>query len=79
MLNGGDDEEIVATYIDFCKAFDTVSHPKRILKLNKFGINGNLLSWISDFLSERIQKVKVNDSLSTEKDVLSGAPQGFRH
>jgi len=49
----------IAVYIDFCKAFDTVSHQKLILKLEKFGINGNLLSWISDFLSERTQKVKV--------------------
>ena len=63
-------------YIDFCKAFDTVSHQKLILKMEKYGITGNLLSWISDFLSERSQQVKVNDSLSMEKVVQSGVPQG---
>ena len=63
-------------YIDFCKAFDTVSHQKLILKIEKYGITGNLLSWISDFLSERSQQVKVNDSLSMEKVVQSGVPQG---
>jgi len=70
------DKNIPVELIDFCIAFDTVSHQKLILKFENFGINCNLLSWISDFLSGRTQKVKVNDSLSTEKDVLSGVLQG---
>ena len=30
-------------YIDFQKAFDTVSHPKLLLKLKSYGISGLLL------------------------------------
>ena len=30
-------------YIDFAKAFDTVSHTKLLYKLSKYGISGNIL------------------------------------
>ena len=33
-------------YIDFAKAFDTVSHKKLIHKMSKIGIQGSLLKWI---------------------------------
>ena len=41
-----------AIYIDFSKAFDTVSHCKLLIKLNSYGIRGDLLSLIGDFLSD---------------------------
>ena len=43
------------TYIDFAKAFDCVSHEKLMLKLSRpmYGINGNLLLWIKNFLQGR--------------------------
>ena len=30
-------------YFDFAKAFDTVSHPKLLIKLQSYGIKGNFL------------------------------------
>ena len=42
-------EQVVA-YLDFAKAFDSVSHGKSIAKLRQCGIRGNLLSWIENFL-----------------------------
>ena len=39
-------------YFDFKKAFDFVSHPKLQMKLPAYGISGNLLTWIIDFLHE---------------------------
>jgi retron-type reverse transcriptase len=63
-------------YLDFKKAFDSVSHVKLLSVLEKMGISGQLLLWIKDFLSNRTQSVKINDSLSVEKPVLSGVPQG---
>ena len=44
-----------AIYLDFSKAFDTVPHKKLIHKLKGYGISGNILSWITDFLSGRLQ------------------------
>ena len=36
-------------YIDFQRAFDSISHPKLILKLSNYGFLGNLLFWIKTF------------------------------
>lgn len=63
-------------YIDFRKAFDSVSHPKLITKLNSVGISGNLLNWITAFLTNRTQCVKVADRMSNKLPVTSGVPQG---
>ena len=63
-------------YIDFCKAFDSVSHQKLLFKLEKYGITGKCFSWVKDFLTGRSQKVKVGDSFSDEHNVTSGVPQG---
>ena len=38
-----------AVYFDFKKVFDSVSHPKLLIKLKAYGIAGNLFEWISDF------------------------------
>ena len=39
--------------MDFSKAFDTVPHNRLLLKLDRYGIRGNLLAWISNFLKCR--------------------------
>ena len=52
-------------YLDFAKAFDKVSHRRLLNKIEAYGIKGDLLGWISDFLSNRTQLVRINDSTST--------------
>ena len=44
--------------------------------MQAYGINNNLLSWVSSFLKDRNQKVRVNDSYSESCPVDSGIPQG---
>ena len=44
-------------YTDFSKAFDSVPHERLLNKLYAYGIRGNLLLWIRDFLSDRKQRV----------------------
>jgi hypothetical protein len=63
-------------YIDFHKAFDTVSHPKLFYKLESSGIVGSLLSLIRDLLSNRLQCTKVGNSYSDYTDVTCGVVQG---
>ena len=62
-------------YLDFRKAFDSVPHKRLILKLQSYGISGKLLYWIENFLTERTQRVRINDKLSSKTKVLSGIPQ----
>lgn len=63
-------------YLDFKKAFDSVPHQRLLIKLQSYGISGNLYKWIEDFLKNRTQRVRVGDSYSSTSDVLSGIPQG---
>ena len=66
-------------YIDFAKAFDSVSHSKLLHKLKSYKIFGklyNCLNWIEAWLSGRTQSVKLDHLFSSLKDVLSGILQG---
>jgi hypothetical protein len=74
MLDQGD--QVDAIYMDFAKAFDKVPHKRLISKMSSYGISNQLLNWVTDFLSARNHRVRVNGSYSEEADVLSGIPQG---
>ena len=65
-----------AVYLDFRKAFDTVPHERLLSKLHGYGIRGQLLDWIKDFLKDRSQYVTINDKSSGKIPVTSGVPQG---
>ena len=62
--------------MDFRKAFDTVPHQRLINKLKGYKINGPILNWITSFLTDRTQFVKINNSSSNVLSVSSGVPQG---
>ena len=65
-----------AVYLDFRKAFDTVPHKRLLNKLYGYGIRGELLQWVRDFLSNRYQYVSINNVNSSKIPVTSGVPQG---
>ena len=65
-----------ALYLDFQKAFDTVPHKRLMNKLKGYGISSNLFNWINDFLTNRTQRVCINDKFSNTVPVTSGVPQG---
>jgi hypothetical protein len=43
--------------LDFEKAFDKVPHQRLLKKLESYGIQGFLLTWLESFLTGRIQTV----------------------
>ena len=65
-----------AIYCDFMKAFDKVPHRRLVYKVEKYGIQGNVIGWINSFLNERTQCVNLNNHKSSFAPVTSGIPQG---
>ena len=62
--------------LDFAKAFDSMSRPKLIYKLEHLGIYGNVLSCIKSFLDDQMQRVKIGHYFSTYQPIISGVSQG---
>ena len=62
--------------MDFAKAFDKVPHRRLLCKLDCYVIRGSTPKWISSWLSERSQKVVLDDQASDPVLVLSGVSQG---
>ena len=72
-----DEGEVVdVVYLDFKKAFDAVPHSRLKAKLLAVGIEGKLVKWIGEWLSERQQRVVVGGEASQWERVQSGVPQG---
>ena len=62
--------------MDLSKAFDTLNHELLIAKLESYGFDKSALSILLSYLSDRWQRTKINTSLSTWAEILSGVPQG---
>ena len=67
---------MAAVFIDFTKVFDTISHTCLIWKLQSVGISDISLNWYKDFLSQRQQRVVINEVASDWLTVTLGVPQG---
>ena len=61
---------------DLNKAYDRVSIPGLLFKLSNLGFSNTTLQWMSSFLMDGQQRVRVNGCLSTSKSPKSGIPQG---
>ena len=68
--------ETRAVFLDISKAFDKVWHKGLIFKLKQNGISGPLLNVLTNYLSNRMQRVVVNGSQSNFLPIESGVPQG---
>jgi Reverse transcriptase (RNA-dependent DNA polymerase) len=67
---------VIALFIDFSKAFDTLNHSKLLTALEKIGIRGPLHGWFKHYLENRHIVTRVNDIYSSSRIVSTGVPQG---
>ncbi|KAJ7422831.1 RNA-directed DNA polymerase from mobile element jockey-like [Pitangus sulphuratus] len=63
-------------YLDFSKAFDTVSHSICLKKLAAHGLDRGTLCWVKSWLEDRAQRVLVNRAASNWQLVTNGVLQG---
>ena len=68
--------EVRSVYLDMSKAFDKVWHEGLVFKLKQNGVDGNLLSLIQNYLTNRKQRVIINGTSSDWGQIEAGVPQG---
>lgn len=66
----------LGVFIDLAKAFDTVSIPILLQKLDGIGIRGLAHDWFRSYLTDRNQCIRVNLDVSNRLPVEFGVPQG---
>lgn len=69
-------ERCIGVFLDLKKAFDTVSIPLLLKKLEVLGVRGTALSWFTSYLSNRRQYVKLETTKSDTMSTHFGVPQG---
>ena len=65
-----------ALLMDLSKAFDCLNHELLLAKLHAYGFSRSAVTLIHSYLSNRRQRVKINGSFSTWKEINLGVPQG---
>ena len=61
--------------MDLSKAYDCIPHDLIIVKLSAYGVDNFSLFFIYNYLSNRKQRVKINDSFSDYVSISLGVPK----
>ena len=64
--------------IDFQKAFDYLNHNIIVQKCRDMGVPDFLVDWVSAFLADRCQRVKIGETYSSWATINGGVPQGTK-
>merc|ERR1712237_256894 len=59
-LNNGN--HLLTIYLDFSKAFDTISHDILLAKREHYGFRNEIKCWLQSYLQGRSQYVSIGDS-----------------
>ena len=62
--------------MDLSKAYDCMPHDLLIAKLHAYGISMQSLKLLYSYLTNRKQRVKINNSFSDWFEIIVGVPQG---
>ena len=78
-IDGNSDNNcVMLVLLDLSAAFDTVDYDILLGRLeHRFGITGKALSWLTSYLTDRTQFVKVANEHSTSRKLLCNVPQGL--
>ena len=68
--------DVSGVFLDISKAFDKVWHEVILFKLKTYGVNGKVLTLLTNYLHERYQRVVLNGQTYSWEPVKSGVPQG---
>ena len=68
--------DVRGVILDISKAFDKVWHDGLIFKLKSYGVEGELLSLLKNYLQNREQRVVLNGQTSGWRKIDSGVSQG---
>ena len=67
---------IIVVFLDLAKAFDTVDHNILLHKLQAYGIRDNAYKLMQSYLTNRKQKVRIDQRESEPTTITMGVPQG---
>ena len=68
--------KVGAIFLDSSKAFDCLMHDLLIAKLEEYGLSHCALAFICNYLNGRQERVNINGSFSSWKEITLGVPQG---
>ena len=71
-----DCHSVCVLFVDYAKAFDHVDHNIVIQKLRSLNVTDFIVRWVTSFLCERQQRVKISDVFSDWIRLRGGMPQG---
>ena len=67
--------DVRAIFLDISEAFDKVWHQGLLFKLKSYGVEGNFLRLLENYLDNRKQRMMLDGRCSSWKIILSGVPQ----
>ena len=69
-------EYVAAVLMDLSKAFDCLPHKILLSKLSAYGLSDEAVLLLKSYLSDRKQRIKLNNIVSSWSEIKKGVPQG---